>query len=470
MATDQSAFDAFQIKEYEKIAEAHFKNLEAVALFFRYYLLIMALPLSAFGFLFADAFKGTHTLHPDLLTAVAVFFGVISAAGVCMLVYIANLRMDALLYARAVNTVRRYFYDGADLHESYKQLIRYLPRTDSQPPYDEGAFFSAVVFSFALFDTVYFVLAAMLAGGIISATAIEWQAVPLWLPFAALGFAAWHPYLYRKLAAYREARPLKSRAVGVDIDGVIGRHRHHFCDVLAEGNDGLMVDPDALNRIPVSRVVGLGITSMHELEVFNNPKYWTEMPCASDARKAIVALRRAGFTVHIISSRPWPSKQLKLNWSHLAEDQIGIVSPALPVWQTWALRVKLSLGWAAPIEVMTEVWLLREGIEYDSLQIENAPRPVLRRVWDWVFRNRAPDRFSMSRAMSLAYFVEDEPHKAARLAASCDTVFLIDHPYNDRLWHGKDTARASAKSLTYPQNVVRVADWDEILGHLQHIG
>ena len=33
--------------------------------------------------------------------------------GVCILIYIINLRLDAILYARAVNSIRKYFYDNS---------------------------------------------------------------------------------------------------------------------------------------------------------------------------------------------------------------------------------------------------------------------------------------------------------------------------------------------------------------------
>jgi hypothetical protein len=45
-----SEFADFQKKvEYEHIAEAHFKTIEAISFFFRYYLLVMSLPVSIAG-------------------------------------------------------------------------------------------------------------------------------------------------------------------------------------------------------------------------------------------------------------------------------------------------------------------------------------------------------------------------------------------------------------------------------------
>ena len=44
-----SDFSDFQLKEYENISQAHFKTNEMIAAFFRYYLLLMAIPMSTLG-------------------------------------------------------------------------------------------------------------------------------------------------------------------------------------------------------------------------------------------------------------------------------------------------------------------------------------------------------------------------------------------------------------------------------------
>jgi hypothetical protein len=50
-----SSFSDFQKSEYDHIAEAHFKAIEAITFFFRYYLLVMSLPATLFAVLFAFA-------------------------------------------------------------------------------------------------------------------------------------------------------------------------------------------------------------------------------------------------------------------------------------------------------------------------------------------------------------------------------------------------------------------------------
>lgn len=42
-------FSDFQIKEYENISQAHFKTNEMVSAFFRYYIIVMAIPISSVG-------------------------------------------------------------------------------------------------------------------------------------------------------------------------------------------------------------------------------------------------------------------------------------------------------------------------------------------------------------------------------------------------------------------------------------
>lgn len=52
------AFEEYQKEEYSHIAEAHFKTIDSISSFFRYYLTVMAVPLSILGALAAVVFKG----------------------------------------------------------------------------------------------------------------------------------------------------------------------------------------------------------------------------------------------------------------------------------------------------------------------------------------------------------------------------------------------------------------------------
>ncbi len=43
------AFSQFQLKEYENISQAHFKTIEVLATFYRYFLLITAISITTVG-------------------------------------------------------------------------------------------------------------------------------------------------------------------------------------------------------------------------------------------------------------------------------------------------------------------------------------------------------------------------------------------------------------------------------------
>ena len=45
---DKESYDKFLLKEYDNIAQAHFNTKNSLIQFFRYYLLIIALPLPLF--------------------------------------------------------------------------------------------------------------------------------------------------------------------------------------------------------------------------------------------------------------------------------------------------------------------------------------------------------------------------------------------------------------------------------------
>ena len=64
------------------------------------------------------------------------------------------------------------------------------------------------------------------------------------------------------------------------------------------------------------------------------------------------------------------------------------------------------------------------------------------------------NRFNISHKKNIRFFVEDNTSNAKKLSTVCETVFLLDHPYNNS--DGNDL----------PANVVRVKSWEEIHHHL----
>src|SRR5579864_2583154 len=126
-----SAFSEFQKVEYEQIAAAHFKAIEAISFFFRYYLLVMSLPASIFAVLVGFVGRGPDVDKVSVLLIGLAFpvFIAISAVGFCMMIYIINMKMDVVLYSRVVNSIRKFFYDAHDTDQTNKLLMRQLPQS-----------------------------------------------------------------------------------------------------------------------------------------------------------------------------------------------------------------------------------------------------------------------------------------------------------------------------------------------------
>ncbi len=68
----------------------------------------------------------------------------------------------------------------------------------------------------------------------------------------------------------------------IDIDGVLNRHREHFCALLQKYR-GKNLKPEDITAIPVRNLTKHGITYEDEQAVLNKPEYWTNMPADSDA-------------------------------------------------------------------------------------------------------------------------------------------------------------------------------------------
>ena len=94
-------------------------------------------------------------IYNDLI---AIFSILISFIGYLVLIYVINLRLDALLYARTINAIRKSFFDASGLELSKAFKGRTLPQSSSHPSYVEHSYFFPVIFCFAIFNTMYFYL------------------------------------------------------------------------------------------------------------------------------------------------------------------------------------------------------------------------------------------------------------------------------------------------------------------------
>lgn len=417
-------FDRYLLSEYEHIAEAHFKVNDTVTAFFRYYLLIMSLPISIIAALIAvgsnDSFlAGFLEAYVPL---VAIVFLVIGCAGFGVLVYLINLRMDGLLYARTVNAIRRHFFDNVPIDIYTRYHKRVLPQTPYQPQYFELRYFFPVVVTMALFNTLYIFFAAAIFGGL-SIQDISLCNVP-WVAWLALSLSLFvHPFVYWRTSLHRERTYLKPNAIGVDIDGVLNEHRDQFCMTLYRNTDK-QVKPDEITIIPVHKDPRLGVTLEDEEKVFNDPEYWVNMKPTEHSSRTLEKLRDTyKLKIILFTYRPWPCVE---------NMRVEEKQKTLEKWrQATGSRGNRAEGL---MERITGKWLKEHAFEYDELIIE-----------------KKNNRFNMAKQGGISFFVEDELEKAKKLAQICDIVFLFDQPYNQE---------------ELPDNIIRVTSWERLYQEL----
>lgn len=489
-------FSDYLKAEYNNIAEAHFRTNEAISSFFRYYLLIMSAPITVLAIFvsWTRDLKVTFDVIQGLSPLVFAILMVISFVGFGVMLYILNLRMDAILYARTVNAIRKRYYDksGIDLGSSIR--IRVLPQSQAVPKYFEWRYFVPVIFVFAFFDTLYLVLGIGIlflsfeeaTGTIGIISNMPWAA---W--FGPAVFLLGHFVLYANYARYREHTYLRSFALGVDVDGVLNTHRNHFCKLLKD-RTGKVLEPESITTIPLHDCPALGISRDDENRVFNDPRYWVEMPPEEDAAQNLRKIRNLNVKVHVFSHRPWPStftmgkderNGIHDKWHSVS---LGLVSktyeddaskrfvnyvrlkigiPELyPLKATWfrldkhvISLVRNRIG-CTSIEQITKWWLDKYKMDYDTLMIEQGNENVADPQGH--FRNR----FHIARQKMIRYFVEDDIEKANKLAYICDLVFLLRHPYNTGFEEKCRNCEMDCKRepIDLPSNVLTVKSWDEI--------
>jgi len=125
-------------------------------------------------------------------TSVSFIAFVISVVGYFVMLYIVNLRLDVVLYARAVNGIRKYFYDKGLPDLDYKIRMRVLPQSPTQPAYLEHSYFLPVIATFAFFNSTYLILSLTLPTLSTSAGGFSLQSIHPLVWGAGVAFGLWH--------------------------------------------------------------------------------------------------------------------------------------------------------------------------------------------------------------------------------------------------------------------------------------
>jgi uncharacterized HAD superfamily protein len=444
----RAKYEEFLLKEYDNIAQAHFNTVSTISTFFKHYLLVVSLPIPLLAWVLKSGTdstgKGPASVLDDLGLGVPLGAILIAVIGFCVMCYIANLRFDAILYARTVNGIRKYFAgrSGVPFEEEFR--VRVLPRSTHQPRYFEGAYFLWVILALGLINAAYLGAGIFLCckrGGV--GLGYCWA----WGGMGAAVFVVANLVAYLVFAWHRETRYLRSHIIGVDIDGVLNRHREHFCKMLVE-LCGKEVDPQTITRIPVHECKELkdkfgnsvSVTEDDEHAIFNHPKYWRDMPADEGAADMLGRLKNVfRFRILIFTHRPWP---------HPTTFPKGKEAEYRSLWDSEVYACQSS---DAAIEQITTAWLRQHGTPYDRLYVEKGnihttdPRLLVR------------NRFVICERKKVRIFVEDDLLKAKKLAHICEVVFLVDQPYNQ------------CEQVNLSNNVIRVKSWREIYEYVREV-
>src|SRR4051812_23584156 len=98
---EKTPVDEFMLSEYQTIASAHFDLHNGLRQNFRFYLGLVAIPVTVLA-----AFKDVHINVFDLPTVLLLLFAVTPFLGLLMFLSMINTRFDIILYTRTVNAVR----------------------------------------------------------------------------------------------------------------------------------------------------------------------------------------------------------------------------------------------------------------------------------------------------------------------------------------------------------------------------
>jgi uncharacterized HAD superfamily protein len=302
---------------------------------------------------------------------------VIGLLGFCITMYLADLRFESLLYARAVNKIRFSIYNeevkGLSTNEqipfiNYSSILLGQPR---KPNYYDTNQFLWIVLGLGIIDSFYLtysvrVFLPMILGA---------NLTKYWFIFVVILFSLVHLLGYfLKSKNHEDGSIYFKNVIGSDIDGVISNQNAQFVIHYNLANKDQITLEDIVT-VPVHKAGKISLED--EKKVFQETDYWKTLEVLPGVKETITKLRINGYRIALFTSRPW----------------------------------KLS---DVDLEVLTQEWLNSHQIEYNSLNFDNG----------------RTTRFDKAQSMKIKYFIEDDLGKAVKLCTICKAVFLIDYKYN----------------------------------------
>ena len=400
----------FYEKEYDTLSNAHFQAAQRITTFFQYALIILSAPITIIGLN-----KGTSQIIDQL--SINLICIAISLVGFFIVMYLGQLRTEVLMYARCINTIRKLFYDKNRteliLHNEYSVLFT----QKRKPKYWDGEQFIFIILSLGIINTSYLIYAVH---NIFCSS--------YWVYIICPIFFIFHFVFYYIFTRQSEANTrFYKHTIGIDIDGVLNLHKEQFVLIynilVDEGKiKETKISIDDIKTIPVQDAGK--IKESDARKVFNTSDYWDTMPAISLAGKVISEKLHniMGYKICIFTNRDWnPLDSQKRPYN---------------------------------IKKNTKKWLKENGIPAKNVYFEsgNFDSPIS--VNTALYKNR----FYISAARKIEFFVEDKPLNARRLANICRYVFLINDTYNQE-----------NKDNPFPYNVIRVTGWEDIYKHIEEL-
>lgn len=127
----------FMLPEFERISNAYFSLREQITEFFKAYITLIGFSLTFIAatlrFFPLDSNDFSLSSFPIVFAGLML---IISLLGLFISLSITSMRLGMILYARAINLIRRFFSEQSG---KKKQMSKYLvlPTTDTQPPFFE---------------------------------------------------------------------------------------------------------------------------------------------------------------------------------------------------------------------------------------------------------------------------------------------------------------------------------------------
>ncbi|NLD47449.1 MAG: hypothetical protein GX660_09650 [Clostridiaceae bacterium] len=362
----EPGLDGYLAKEFEVLSQAHFQTSQKTTTFFQFISVIFLAPFAIFA---VPGLEMSILLGGILL--------VIGFLGFCITMYLADLRFESLLYARAVNKIRLLIYSKSSTELSPTEQVSFINDNSilfAQPRkpnyFDTNQFLWIVlglggINSFYLSYSVRIILSVTMG---VNLTLIRFILV-------AFVFCLVHLLVYfHKSNTHEKGSIYYENVIGADIDGVISNQNAQFVKFYNLANEEKISEDDIVT-LPVHK--SGKISQESEKEIFQKDEYWRTMEVLPMARDSLSHLRDNGFKIALFTLRPWELEE-------------------------------------ANLRDLTKRWLEDNQIQFNSLG----------------FDNKNTTRIDEAQSKKIKYFIEDDLIKAERLCAICKVVFLVDYRYN----------------------------------------